>query len=35
LEPYDEDEEVLEVLARVRNNLHRSIQANTAGQRAL
>jgi general secretion pathway protein J len=35
LEPYNEDEEVLEVLARVRNNLHRSIQANTAGQRAL
>ncbi|MCH1599421.1 MAG: prepilin-type N-terminal cleavage/methylation domain-containing protein [Pseudomonadales bacterium] len=35
LEPYDEDEEILEVLARVRNNLHRSIQANTAGQRAL
>ena len=35
LEPYDEDEEVLEVLARVRNNLHRSIQASTAGQRAL
>lgn len=35
LEPYDEDGEVLEVLARVRNNLHRSIQANTAGQRAL
>ena len=35
LGPYDEDEEVLEVLARVRNNLHRSIQANTAGQRAL
>ena len=35
LEPYDEDEEVLEVLARVRNNLHRSIQPNTAGQRAL
>ena len=35
LEPYDEDEEVLEVLARVRNNLHRSIQANTAGQRVL
>ncbi|HAR90935.1 MAG TPA: hypothetical protein DCR45_08170 [Gammaproteobacteria bacterium] len=35
LEPYDEDEEVLEVLARVRNNLHRSIQATTAGQRAL
>ena len=35
LEPYNEDEEVLEVLARVRNNLHRSIQANTAEQRAL
>ena len=35
LEPYDEDEEVLEVLARVRNNLHRSIQPNTAGQRTL
>ena len=35
LEPYDEDGEVLEILARVRNNLHRSIQANTAGQRAL
>lgn len=35
LEPFDEDKEVLEVLARVRNNLHRSIQANTAGQRAL
>lgn len=35
LEPYDEDKEVLEVLARIRNNLHRSIQANTAGQRAL
>ena len=27
--------EVLEVVARIRNNLHRSIQPNTAEQRAL
>ena len=35
LEPYDEEKDVLEILARIRNNLHRSIQANQAGQRAL
>lgn len=34
-EPYDEEKDVLEVLARIRNNLHRSIQANLQGQRAL
>ena len=29
----DESAEVLEVVARIRNNLHRSIQPNTAEQR--
>ena len=31
----DESATVLEVVARIRNNLHRSIQPNTAGQSAL
>ena len=31
----EESAEVLEVVARIRNNLHRSIQPNTAEQRAL
>ena len=30
-----ESAEALEVVARIRNNLHRSIQPNTAEQRAL
>ena len=34
-DPVEEEKEVLEVLARIRNNEHRSIQANVAEQISL
>jgi len=34
-EPFNDEKEVLEILARIRNNEHRSIRPNTAGQAGL